>query len=153
MMNDEVSRAERALDVSLRRLISSRTEEEALNTLKEAIGTWVYSLREQHRKLLGDDMKFYLQMSQSAGGQTVEALVFARSFEIHELATWTAMREKGYSDIYADMYGVLTWSNPAPQPDKVGRDKFFNDRLAGRPVPETLRVAHRFLVGDIKALK
>lgn len=150
MEPEEVARHELGLEVAVQRLVSSKTADEAFNALTEALGAHVYALREYHKERIGPS--FYALMKQSAGGRIVEALVFARGNEIHHLATWSSFEDGGYSDVYSHLYGVLTWTQDPPPPDKYGRDEYFRRELLGEAVQDTLWAAQTFLRHDIKQL-
>jgi hypothetical protein len=86
----------------------------------------------------------------------VGALVYARGFEHHRLVRWSAQPwstlEDRYTDTYTDMYGVLTWVSTAPERDRWKRDTFFDRRVAGRVVIDTLKEAQAFLTSTAAML-
>jgi hypothetical protein len=128
------------------RLLAATNEREALVALTDALN-WLHSLEELHKERLGGE-RYFDERSKTPDGKTTGALVYARGAMHHRVVNWSP-RGDAYSDLYTDGYEVLKWVDSAPEPDGKGRDAFFDVLVAGKPVPDTLANAYRFLTEQI----
>lgn len=144
MAADQVARAISGFDGAFKRLLAAADEQEALVALGEAL-EWLHSLEELHRERL-NGKRYFAERSRTPEGKTTGALVYARGAMHHRVVNWSPLGE-AHSDYYTDMYGVLVWVDSAPEPDPTGkgRDAYFDTLVAGKPVPDTLNNAYRFL--------
>src|SRR5436309_5877458 len=108
-----LSLAEEALEEAIQRIARSRSEDEALKALSDALGR-VYSLEEYHSKRLAGP-PYYRERDQRPDGRVVGALVYARGFDVHELVTHADLADV-YTDSYTSMYGTLRWRSQLPPP-------------------------------------
>jgi hypothetical protein len=81
-------------------------------------------------------------------GQTALAAAWARTFRVHDVIEVTEPADL-YSDYYTNLYGVLAWRPRTFAPEATypeNRGGFYDCRLAGRPVLDTMQSAFQALL-------
>ena len=133
----------RAFDAAFLRMIQASQVEELEHELSNMLHH-MYRVGEIKRSALGDD-RYYRRLDSSDDLRLARAALWARTFDTHD--AHVAGEISGlYSNYYTNLYGVLAWVPlsglpPKARQDRHGRHRVYEERLANRPVLDTMRVA------------
>lgn len=128
-MERELFRSQRALQKEVNTLADSKSEDDALNAVGNAL-KWVHTLEEGHCTRLGSK-KYFGERQKHREGLIVGGMTWARRFEHHDLVRIADLGDQ-YSDHYTAMYGVLVWRRQLP-PNTRGKAHGRDDYFPGLP--------------------